>query len=90
MLKRNFADPDNFSLGLGLISALGPLGLPVSLVLSRSTPPIIGGRGLPRNIPCPCGSGEKHKHCCCRLGNGMTGMRLRERVLLEAFSEFGD
>ena len=22
---------------------------------------------IPRNVPCPCGSGKKYKHCCGRL-----------------------
>ena len=23
---------------------------------------------IPRNAPCPCGSGKKYKHCCGKLG----------------------
>jgi hypothetical protein len=26
----------------------------------------MGGRSVPRNAPCPCGSGRKYKHCCLR------------------------
>jgi uncharacterized protein YecA (UPF0149 family) len=26
--------------------------------------PIVGSSRIPRNKPCPCGSGMKYKHCC--------------------------
>jgi len=29
---------------------------------------------VPRNAPCPCGSGQKYKRCCGRNGTGMPGL----------------
>ena len=32
---------------------------------AKMTNPISGD--IPRNAPCPCGSGKKYKHCCGKL-----------------------
>ena len=31
---------------------------------SRPKPPVVAGKRVGRNDPCPCGSGKKYKHCC--------------------------
>ena len=30
----------------------------------RPKPPVVSGKRVGRNDPCPCGSGKKYKHCC--------------------------
>ena len=32
----------------------------------KSSTPIVKGKKVGRNDPCPCGSGKKYKHCCGR------------------------
>ncbi|MFV1958624.1 MAG: SEC-C metal-binding domain-containing protein [Planctomycetota bacterium] len=40
-----------------------PAGIPAPPATST---PIVGSRRVPRNAPCPCGSGRKAKRCCGR------------------------
>ena len=47
----------------GKITFLSNLNL--ELVATEEKPNIpITGKKIPRNSPCPCGSGKKYKHCC--------------------------
>ncbi len=34
----------------------------------ENTQPIIAEKKIPRNAPCPCGSGKKYKNCCGKSG----------------------
>jgi uncharacterized protein YecA (UPF0149 family) len=38
---------------------------------SRPKEPIIKGKKIGRNDPCPCGSGKKFKKCCLKAGKGV-------------------
>jgi len=33
-------------------------------VQAKPKPPVVSGKRVGRNDPCPCGSGKKYKHCC--------------------------
>jgi hypothetical protein len=33
------------------------------------------GKPIPRNAPCPCGSGKKYKHCCIDKGPDPVGRK---------------
>lgn len=45
-----------------------------------SRTPTSGAQATGRNDPCPCGSGQKHKHCC--LGRARRLGALRTKVLV--------
>jgi preprotein translocase subunit SecA len=34
----------------------------------QNNQPIITEKKIPRNAPCPCGSGKKYKNCCGKSG----------------------
>jgi hypothetical protein len=68
------ADTDRSALGLADCQSIAKISdkRPVQAAKSPTTstePPIAQGTqsesaGTPRNAPCPCGSGQKHKRCC--------------------------
>ncbi|MCD6221962.1 SEC-C domain-containing protein [bacterium] len=37
-----------------------------SLPVEVKQKPVVAGKKVGRNDPCPCGSGKKYKHCCGR------------------------
>jgi hypothetical protein len=41
-------------------------------------------RKLPKNAPCPCGSGKKYKHCC--YGKGFDYLEDEEGNIFRDFS----
>jgi hypothetical protein len=54
---------------MAVVSAMGgPPPMPTIDARKRrhNSSPYVG-RDVPRNAPCPCGSGQKYKNCCMRL-----------------------
>ena len=46
-----------------VITFLSNLNLELNATEEKPNIPITGKK-IPRNSPCPCGSGKKYKHCC--------------------------
>jgi preprotein translocase subunit SecA len=57
-----FAPGDDGLARPGALAMLGAMGGGDVAVAARDQDPY-AGMGLPRNAPCPCGSGRKYKHC---------------------------
>jgi hypothetical protein len=63
--KRDKNNDDGiFVMGASMVEGNEPPPIPThNLPKNR---PVIGGRKIERNVPCPCGSGKKYKKCCIR------------------------
>ena len=52
-----------FATKFDVITFLCNLNLELEATEEKPNIPITGKK-IPRNSPCPCGSGKKYKHCC--------------------------
>jgi hypothetical protein len=51
---------------MGASAVVGSVPPPIPTHNLPKNRPVIAGKKIGRNDPCPCGSGRKYKHCCLR------------------------